>query len=194
MSSLTNFIDPIYREAIVWCKGKDWSWRLPILLWFAYVLIRHLFNPDYSSILGPVNLGIHELGHLVFAPFGKFIGILGGTLLQLLAPAFLAVNFYRQKDFFAIVLCFGWLSTNLFGIARYVADARSMSLPLVTPFPVETVIHDWNYLLGQLGVLKFEKALAFFIESLAVISMLICLLVGGSFLCVMYESRKRREA
>jgi hypothetical protein len=89
-------------------------------------------------------------------------------------------NFYRQKDFFALALCFGWLSTALFDVARYAGDARAMVIPLVAPFGGgdEGVSHDWNYLLGQLGILEFDQAVAFVFRSLAVVSMLVAL--GGA--------------
>lgn len=123
--------------------------------------------------------------------FGQFIGIAGGTILQCLMPFIGVVNFYRQRDFFAITLCFGWLSTNLFDVARYVADARSMELPLVMLFGNENVIHDWNYLLGKLGILQFDTGIAFFIKILAVLSMLACLFCGGRLIWLMKKSTRR---
>ena len=95
MSGLTSLRD----DAIEWCQGKNWLVRLPLLLFFVYVLIRHLSDPLYASILGPLNLGIHELGHLVFGFMGQFLGVAGGTLLQLIIPVFAVYNFYRQSDF-----------------------------------------------------------------------------------------------
>ncbi|MCK9603901.1 MAG: hypothetical protein M0R66_06065 [Candidatus Omnitrophica bacterium] len=168
----------IRQEALDWCKGKNWQWRLLILAWFAYVLFRHLNDPMYNSILGALNLGIHELGHFVFGFFGNFLGVLGGTLLQCFVPVLSVANFYRQRDFFAIALSFGWLSTNFFDVARYIADARAMELPLVSPFGMG-VIHDWNHLLGRMGLLEYDHMFSFSIKVLAVISMLACLVAGG---------------
>lgn len=165
--------------ALQWRRGKKWYAYFPFLIWFAYVFFRHLTDPGYNSILGPLNLGIHEFGHLIFFPFGQFLSVLGGTLFQLFVPIYGVVNFYRQKNFFAIALCFGWLSTSFFDIARYVADARAMNLPLAAIFGNENVIHDWNYLLGRLGILRFDAIAAFFIRCLAVISMLVCFALGA---------------
>ncbi|MDD5166643.1 MAG: hypothetical protein PHQ57_04580 [Candidatus Omnitrophica bacterium] len=168
----------IRQEALDWCKGKNWHWRLLILAWFAYVLFRHLNDPMYNSILGALNLGIHELGHFVFGLFGNFLGVLGGTLLQCFVPVLSVANFYHQRDFFAIALSFGWLSTNFFDVARYIADARAMELPLVSPFGM-SAIHDWNHLLSKLGLLEYDHMLSFSIKVLALISMLACLVAGG---------------
>jgi len=180
----------IYQDIIDWCRGKNWLLRLPFLIWFTVVLIRHLSDPTYYSILKPLNLGIHELGHLVFSPFGIFLSVLGGTLFQLLIPILSVFNFFRQRDYFSITLCFGWLSTNLFGIARYVGDARSMSLPLVSPFGGATVKHDWNYLLSKMHLLEFDSIIAFLLRGVAVFSMAICLSTGSWILWQMKKKIK----
>lgn len=174
-----EFLGPFRIEAVEWCRGKNWKWRSVLLFWFVYILFRHLSNPVYTSIVGWLNLGIHELGHLFFSFFGQFICTLGGTIFQCLAPVIGIANFYRQNDFFAIAFCFGWLSTNLFDVSRYVADARAMELPLAVLFGNENVIHDWNYLLGRMGILQFDAAIAFFIRILAVLSMFVCFFFGG---------------
>lgn len=187
---LKEFAVAIYYEALDWCPGRNRLIRLPLLLWFLYVLIRSLMNPGYWSILGAINLGIHELGHLVFFFFGRFLQILGGTLLECSAPIIIMVNFYRQKDFFAISLCFGWLSTVFFDVARYIADARTMALPLVTPFGSDSgVCHDWNYLLGKLGMLPCDHFFGFIFRLLAVISMLVCLITGSWLLLHMGDNK-----
>ena len=164
--------------------------RLPFLVWFAYLLARYLQNPRYWNVFSYLNLGIHELGHYVFSFFGMFINVLGGTLLECLAPVFGIVNFYRQRDFFAISVCFGWLSTVLFGVSVYVADARAMELPLVTPFGMDTpVTHDWNYLLSSMGLLQYDTFLGSLIRGSAVISMLVCLITGAWLLWNMRNDR-----
>ena len=137
-------MNALMQEAIEWCKGKNWMVRAPLLAYFAYVLFRHLSDPLYSSIIGGINLGIHELGHMVFGIFGQGISVAGGTIFQLALPVFAGFNFYRQRDFFAIALSFGWLSTNFFNIATYIADARRQELPLVS-IGGGAVWHDWEY-------------------------------------------------
>jgi hypothetical protein len=189
-SKLGHLIVVLREAAIESSKGKDWRPRLALLLWFVYIFFRYLNDPLYSCIISPLNLGIHELGHLLFSPFGTFIGVFGGTLLQLSVPLLGMLNFYRQQDFFSIFLCFGWLSVNLFDVTKYIADARTMSLPLVTPFgSAGSVIHDWNYLLGRLNLLQFDTFIAWLVKAAAVIAMLICLAGGGCLLRVMKESR-----
>ena len=178
-------------EAITWCRGRNWLVRLPVLSWFGYVLVESVKDPMYRSVLAPLSLGIHEMGHLVFSFFGTFMNILGGTLLECLAPIFLYLHFYRQKEFFGMALCFGWLSTVLFGVATYVGDAQAMQLPLVTVFGAEpTVSHDWNYLLGRIGLLHYDFAVAFLFRCLAMASMLVCLWTGAWLLWRMFSGRE----
>jgi hypothetical protein len=184
------FID-FRNDAIEWCRGKNWLARLPFLLWFSYVLARHLSDPLYSSILGGLNLGIHELGHVIFGFLGQFMGVAGGTVFQLFVPIFAAWNFYRQNDFFSIALSFGWLSTNLFSIATYAADARALELPLVTPFGGgEGVVHDWEYLLSTMNILQYDYLVGGIFRVLAVISMLICFSGGAWLLWQMFLSKR----
>jgi hypothetical protein len=81
---MQDFID----EAKQWCAGKQWWWRLIILLGFGFIFVGHLMDPNYSSILGALNLLIHEGGHLLFGWAGQFMAIAGGTITQLAAPIF----------------------------------------------------------------------------------------------------------
>ncbi len=186
---LKNFLIIMRDEAQVWSQGRSWLLRLPIMIWFAYVFYKHLNSPTYGSLLAPANLGIHELGHFLFAPLGQFIGILGGTMAQLVIPVAVMVNFYHQGDFFSIALCFGWIGTNLFNIATYVADARALELPLVSPFGVENVIHDWNYLLGKMKLLQYDTTIAAMLRFAGSVSMVICL-VGGFW--ILWQMKKNR--
>lgn len=100
-----------------------------------------------------INLAIHEGGHLFFMWFGiDFVTVAGGTFLQCVCPIVTGIMFYKQRDFFAIsVACF-WLGTNFAHLAPYAADARAQMLSLVSSFQ-GVPRHDWNYLLGTLGLL-----------------------------------------
>lgn len=183
-----DLIEELKNEAIASSQGKNWLLRLPILLWFVYVLFKYLTTPDYGCLLSSLNLGIHEFGHLIFLFFGQFLHVFGGTLFQLFVPVFAVWSFYKQKDFFAISFALGWLSTNLFDVARYIADARALSLPLVTPFG-DTAIHDWNYLLEKTGLLSQDLLLAGIVKFFAVISMLVCLGYGSWILWQMAKPK-----
>ena len=149
-----------------------------LLLWGVYTLLKLIKNPDASTIFHGINLGIHELGHVIFSPFGEFIEILGGTIAQVSAPIISMLMFlFYQEDLFGASFCLAWLSTNLFSVATYVADARTMSLPLVGLGP--NPMHDWNYILSRLGLLNYDYLIANLIRFLGYISLLGFLIIGG---------------
>ncbi|MBU0467588.1 MAG: hypothetical protein KKD07_10025 [Candidatus Omnitrophica bacterium] len=156
------------------------SWRIAFLIYFLVVLIKHLTDPMYGSLLDPLNLGIHEVGHLLFSFAGMFLQVAGGTIFQIIAPIYGMYNFYARKEPFCIALCFGWLSTSLFDIATYAADARSMALPLVSPFGFGgNITHDWNFLLSRVGLINYDWLVARCFRSGAFVSMLICFILGA---------------
>jgi hypothetical protein len=162
-----------------------------VVLWLAYIGVRHLADPLYTSLFGPLNLALHEAGHLLFAYLpGEFLAVAGGTLLQLAAPLMSAAMFLRQPDYFAITVCGAWLATNLYNVAAYMADARAQELPLVTVGDGECVIcHDWGYMLGQLGLMSFDTTLAGLVRLLAFFVMWGSLGVGAWMIMRMARNR-----
>lgn len=108
------------------------------------------------GFLDGVNLICHEAGHPIFSLGGRFLGILGGSAMQVLVPAVCAAAFLRQGQPFGSGLCGIWTGQSLVGTARYMADARAQRLPLLGG---DDVIHDWNFLLGRLGLLNWDRAL-----------------------------------
>lgn len=159
--------------------GKLWWPRLPLLVWMAWIWFHHATAPDYQPLLKGLNLGIHELGHMVFSPLGQFLTIAGGSILQCLVPVVGMAMFARQRDPFAILFAFGWLATNFFDVATYAADARAMELPLVSPFAGDEIIHDWNWLLEDLGWLAHDQTIAGLFRFAGHLCFALCLSGGG---------------
>jgi hypothetical protein len=174
-----------------WCAGRWWQVRLPVLAFLAWIWIRHAQDPRYQSVFKGLNLGIHELGHYVFGPFGEMPGALGGSLLQCLLPLIAAAMFVRQRDWFAVCFAFGWLGTNFFEVATYAGDAVAMALPLVTPGGGHP-IHDWNYFLGNYGWLRHTESVAAWHRAAAHVSMTIAL-AGGSWVVSRMMAAAMRE-
>lgn len=178
-----------------WCEGRSWLVRLPLLVYFAYGLFVHVASDQpYRSLFDGINLGIHELGHPLFAPLGDWMGAAGGTITQCLAPVASAVMFLRQRDYFAIAVCLCWLATNFWGVAIYAADARALELNLVAPgmgmVPASegTISHDWEFMLGQLGWLQHDLLIAGFFRVAALLSMGVGLALGAWLLVEMARS------
>ncbi len=174
-----------------WCQGRAWFGRAVLIFFLAAIGCQHAANPMYSSIFGGINLGIHELGHVVFVFFGLFMMILGGTLLQLAAPLTAIYLFARQPDYFAVSVAGVWLSTNLYNIAAYVADARFMVLPLVSTSG-GAVYHDWNYLLFRLNLLRYDQVIARFLRLSGFVSMWASIMLGIWLLYLMAGSKPQK--
>ena len=166
-------------------RGRVWWYRVPLLIPFAWVFFRYLVDSDYGSIFEGLNLALHEGGHLFFMWFGsEFLGVAGGTLLQCLCPIATGIMFYKQRDFFAIGIACFWLGTNFANIAPYAADALTQLLPLVSPFSGAPG-HDWNYLLGTLGLLSQDRLIGGAFQVAGILTMAAGLLACGWVLRVM---------
>ncbi len=186
----------MYRGVGEWCIGRCWWWRAPLMLLMAYWTIRHLtspYFPEYRCLITPINLAIHEAGHLLFNPraFGMFIQIAAGSVAQCLFPVLLIIPFLKQRDYFAIAICFGLLGVNLFEVAIYAADAQARNLTLVSPVTANP-IHDWAYLLRALGIhLRHARTVAHCIRGLGTFSMLLCLMPGSWMVWRMFAARNQ---
>lgn len=119
------------------------------------------FGYRYHFLDG-VNLLIHEAGHVVFGPLGETIAVAGGTILQLAFPLAFIVYFWRRGRRFESAVCGVWASESLMYTARYLGDARAQELPLVGGH-----IHDWNYLLGQAGLLERAEVIGLSLHMVA---------------------------
>lgn len=128
--------------------------RILSLALLAYGLY-DLSDPGRGSLLAGVDLAIHETGHLIFGPFGEFIGFAGGTIFQLLMPAAFVVYFVRRGEPHSASVGLWWVGQNCGHIAVYAADARAQELPLVGGGE-----HDWFYLLSATGHLQSDKGIA----------------------------------
>jgi len=143
--------------------GTNWT-RLALVaglaIWTSQ-FARTPLSPDINeSFLHLPDLVFHEAGHIIFLPFGRFMTVLGGSLLQFLIPVIAVIAFLRQEEKFGAAICAWWAGQNLVDLAPYIADARRLRMVLLggrTGAEVEG--HDWEYLLTQLGMLHFDERL-----------------------------------
>ena len=134
-------------------------------------------RPSEWHLINGANLIIHEAGHLLFGWFGTFIGIAGGTIAQLMLPSACSAYFLRYESRFASAATLWWLGQNLTNFSVYVKDARAMDLPLVSVGGGADTIHDWNFILGALGLLGRDQFIGGAILGLGTLIMLAA--VGG---------------
>jgi len=131
------------------------SWLVVYFLFLIYAAI----NAPNFLFIDFANLLIHEAGHPIFgifagsdqAGFGYTLMILGGTLLELIAPLACFVFFFFKRETTGVAFCSFWFFENFLYIGTYMADARALELPLVGSGD-----HDWNILFGQWGWLRYD--------------------------------------
>jgi len=144
-----------------WVKGRIWWIRAPLVLLLAQQFWLRSSDAESSGVFSPLTLGLHELGHLLFGPFGMWISVAGGSIVQVAAPLASAAMFLRQPDYFAIAVCGGWFGDSLFDMAFYMSDASTLERDVVTIGGQEPIVpNDWNYLLGSVGLLLWDQRLA----------------------------------
>ncbi len=160
-----------------------------LLLYLAYAGWRHLTDPEYGSIFSGITLAIHELGHVLFGPFGEWLAVAGGSITQLAAPAAVALILLRQRDFFGVAVGGAWLSMSLSNLAVYVADARAEALPLVSVGGGD-VVHDWNYLLDSVHLLPYDARIAGLVRAAAFVSLAGSVWLGAWVCLVMQRGRR----
>jgi|TARA_Y100000031_G_scaffold59806_1_gene67538 hypothetical protein len=70
-------------------------------------------------LLHQANLVFHEAGHVIFAVFGRVIGILGGSLGQLMVPLMVIVHFWYWRDVAGFAFGAFWFFENFLDIAHF---------------------------------------------------------------------------
>jgi hypothetical protein len=151
-----------------------------LALWTVWFARTPISDDAMESFLHLPDLVFHEAGHIIFSPFGRFMTVLGGSLLQLLIPVIAAVSFVRQEQMFGAAVCAWWTGQNLVDLAPYIADARSLKLTLIggrTGAEVEG--HDWEFILYQLGVAHHDRALGYTAHAIGILIMAGSLVYAG---------------
>ncbi|WP_243373206.1 zinc ribbon domain-containing protein [Geotalea sp. SG265] len=155
---------------------------LILLGFYSFRILSHSIASNFigESFLHLVNLPFHEAGHVIFSPFGRFIQVAGGTIMQLLVPAAVAVSFFMRGDRYGAAIGIWWLGESMADVAPYADDARAGQLPLlggVTGSEVEDY-HDWEIMLGKLGLLPWDHAIGRFFFVAGGIAMTAALIWG----------------
>jgi hypothetical protein len=126
--------------ALAWCLALGWcafgrEMRVPLLTF--------------------VNLGFHELGHLIMyiVPISEVLTAAMGSIMQCLVPLGLAAYFIVwRRDQLASAACLAWAATNFQEAAVYIADAPYQRLELIGGE------HDWAFVLGPDHLDRLDRA------------------------------------
>jgi len=183
-----GFLDNLKLDVRNYCRRRRWHIHLIFMAFFVYFFLHYIKDPDDGTFFSAINFAFYEAGYFLFRPFGEFFCVLGGVFLQLAMPAVFIYILYRQIDFFGILFCGTWLATNLFGIAKYMADASAGSLPPVTVGPVTgDLSHDWNFIFTRWGVLEYDILISNIIRGLGFAVLVVAIILGSYLLFKMYK-------
>lgn len=127
-----------------------------------FLLVMARSEPGFIFLLDHANLLFHEAGHPLLGLFSARLEPYGGTIGQLAFPAILMAVFWRRGQPLSLAACGIWFFENWFNIARYLADARQMELPLVGGGD-----HDWNTILSRWGLLPYDHPIANWLRVIA---------------------------
>jgi hypothetical protein len=166
-SEYFEFLDEPWKPVPLWAMA---GWLLAYAAFLLYAWREHGFN----LFIDAVNMVTHEAGHPLFGYFGETLHLWGGTLLQLLVPAALTLSFVRMRQLPGTTFCGFLFFENFLGIATYMADARALDLPLVSAEGGGEggIIHDWNAIFGQLGLLPYDTRIAAAVRAVGWLGML----------------------
>jgi len=129
-----------------------------LMLALAIMILTRGLAPSGAGVLAflhLIDLVFHEAGHVIFGVFGRFLGMLGGSLNQVLIPAVCTGYFLWHGQVAAAAATLFWTGESLADVAIYVADGRDMALPLLA----EGLTHDWNWILSELSLRNQAPAL-----------------------------------
>lgn len=158
-----------------------------LLIWGGVFIFSSIESQSaQNSLWHLVNLPFHEAGHIFFRLLGTFMTSLGGSLFQLFMPVLCAVVLLvKTRDNFGASVCVWWLGENFMDLAPYINDARALQLPLLGGNTGESSpygFHDWEYILTETGLLRYDRTLAHFSYSLGILFMILAFAWGGYLL------------
>jgi len=170
-----------WKQARLWQVGSCLAW-CAFAGWWAFV------RGDRIPLLAFVNLGFHELGHLIcyLVPLvGTVVTAAAGSAMQCLVPVGLAVYFLVwRRDRLAGAACLAWAAANFQEAAVYIADAPFEELQLIGGE------HDWATVLGpeHLNRLQDAGSIAGTVRGVGVVVLLVAVA-----LCIVTLATSRSE-
>ncbi|MGD1974082.1 MAG: zinc ribbon domain-containing protein [Desulfobacterales bacterium] len=167
-----------------------------IFIWgLKFIFMPMASNYVFDSIWHLINLPFHEFGHILFRPFGRLMTSLGGSITQVLMPVICLVVFLiKNRDPFAASFSLWWTGQNFMDLAPYINDARSLTLPLLGGNTGRTSpygFHDWEFILQETKLLRYDHILAKSADMFGTILMILAFIWGGYILFKQYKNLLR---
>jgi len=113
-----------------------------------------------------IDLFIHEGGHFFFGFFGRFIYIMGGSLMQIVLPS-LAIYVFLKSSFRSLIGTLYWLGHNMINVSLYIGDAPYRRLPLITG---DKNSHDWYQIFNMIGSMDSAETISGIVFAIGVIA------------------------
>ena len=156
-------VQPAVRSTLTWRLTFQWvvaALVTCLLAWLTYS--RNGWVPWLSN----VDLGVHELGHMLAFWAPELLLQAAGSFLQVAVPLGFGVYFWLRRDRFAVVLMLAWAAESLNNVSAYIYDATRMALPLLGD-DGSGAGHDWHNILSRLGLLGHTDGIAYTARSLS---------------------------
>lgn len=128
------------------------------------------YDPYQWHLIDGVNLVIHEAGHIIFSALGEFVMIAGGSLFQIIMPAIFVGYFVYQRSLYSAALVLFWVGESILNVSVYAGDSLALQLPLLGG---QDSMHDWNYILSNLGLLQSTHTIANSIRLLGTLTIIL---------------------
>lgn len=147
---------PVSSSIFTWKQTFQWvvgALATVLLAWLTYS--RNGWVPWLSN----VDLGIHELGHMLTFWAPVLMVQFAGSFLQVAVPLCFAGYFMWRRDRLAVILMLAWAAESLHNVSVYIYDATRMVLPLLGDDGSGDG-HDWHNILSRLGLLRQTDGIA----------------------------------
>lgn len=172
------------------CRGKNVWLHLPVWIYCLYVGVGQFRNPVDASLFLWINQWMHWTGHVLASPGDAMLRVSGGTIFQLAIPLLALISLVRHRRCFAAAIDLAWLSTNLVTIGVYLGDAKAMVLGKLVAGDAPKSVHDWAFLLTDLGTRSSCEKIGEIIRASGHAIMLLALVSGAVLLWLMFRLRK----
>lgn len=96
-----------------------------------------------------VEFGVHEVSHVIASFLPQLFTAAAGSIGEIGFTVLIVIAALKTRSYFAAVFGGIWVMLAMHSAGRYMADARTQQLPLVS-FG-DTAKHDWNFVFTQLG-------------------------------------------
>jgi hypothetical protein len=110
--------------------------------WFALV------EGDPTPVFVYLNLAVHEVGHVLFRPFGELTMLIMGSGFEVLFPLGVGAFFLlRRRELVSAAVSWSWAASALASAATYIGDADDGRLALLGASGPDAA-GDWERILG----------------------------------------------